>query len=67
MRLLGAKDFIKSFREGPKVLIVCSGGNSSGWFLEVAVYAVGGRRGLILIPEGREERGWCRVAAELVR
>jgi hypothetical protein len=40
-RLLGAK---KSFMEGPKVLIVQSGGNSFSRFLEVAVYAVGGQR-----------------------
>jgi len=52
--LFGAKEFVKSFKEGPKVLIVQSGGNSSGRFLEVAVYRVGGWKGLILILEGRE-------------
>jgi len=38
--LFGAKEFVKSFKEGPKVLIVQSGGNSSGRFLEVAVYRI---------------------------
>jgi hypothetical protein len=53
MRFPGDKEFVKSFREGPKVLIVRRGGNNSCRFLEVAVYAVGGQRWLILIPEGR--------------
>jgi hypothetical protein len=43
-----SKDFIKSFREGSKVTIVQRGSNLSGRFLEVAVYAMGGRRGLIM-------------------
>jgi hypothetical protein len=29
------------------------------------VYAKGGRRGLVLIPEGREGRGWSRFASKL--
>jgi len=64
-RLPSAKEFIKSFREGPKVLIVRSGGNNSDQFLEVEVYVVGSWKGLILIPEGREEQGCCRFAAKL--
>lgn len=52
------KEFIKSFREGSKVLIARRGGNAAGRFLEVAVYGVGGRRGIIYIPEGRDGRGW---------
>lgn len=39
------KDYVRSFREGSKVLIVRRGGNAAGRFLEVAVFAVGGRRG----------------------
>lgn len=50
MRFPGDKEFV---REGPKVLIVRRGGNNSCRFLEVAVYTVGGQRGLILIPEDR--------------
>jgi len=51
------KDFVKSFREGSKVTIVRRGANSSRHFLEVAVYDVGGRKGLVLFPEGRDGRG----------
>jgi len=40
-------------------------GNSSGRFLEVAVYDVGGRRGMVVFPEGRDGRGWGRVSGEL--
>jgi hypothetical protein len=58
-------EFVKSFREGSEVFILRKGGNNSGRFLELAVYAVGGRKGLILIPEGREGRGWCRFTDEL--
>jgi hypothetical protein len=45
------KDFIRSLREGSKVLIVRRGGNAAGRFLEVAVFGVGGRRGIIFIPD----------------
>jgi hypothetical protein len=54
----GEKDFIKSFREGSKVIIARRGGNAAERFLEVAVYGVGGRRGIIYIPKGRDGRGW---------
>jgi hypothetical protein len=59
------KDFIRSFREGSKVLLVRRGGNAAGRFLEVAVYGVGGRRGIIFIPEGRDGRGWRSFVLEL--
>jgi hypothetical protein len=65
VRNTDSKDFIKSFREGSKVTIVQRGSNVSDRFLEVAVYAVGGRRGLIMVPEGREGQGWSRFAAEM--
>jgi hypothetical protein len=42
LRNPGYEDFINSFMEGSKVTIVRRGGNSSGRFLEVAVYAMGG-------------------------
>jgi hypothetical protein len=45
------KDFIRSFEEGSKVLIVRRVGNAAGRHLEVADYAVGGRRGIIFIPD----------------
>lgn len=53
-RLSENTEFVNSFREGPKVFIILKGGNNSDRFLEVAVYEVGGRRGLILILEGRK-------------
>jgi hypothetical protein len=61
----GDKDFVRSFREGSKVLIVRRGGNVASRFLEVAVYAVGGQRGFICIPEGYEGRGWSKFVLEL--
>lgn len=65
MQSPGAKNFVKSFREGSKATIVRRGGNSFGRFLEVAVYAMGGRQGLVLIPEGWEGWGWWQFAVEL--
>jgi hypothetical protein len=59
------EDFVKSFREGSKATIVQRVENRSGQFLEAAVYAVSGSRGLILIPEGHDGRGWSRVSGEL--
>jgi hypothetical protein len=58
------EDFVKSFKEGSKVTIVQRGGNSSGRFLEVAVYAVGGRREMIVFPKSRDGQGWGRVSGE---
>jgi hypothetical protein len=57
LRNSGVVDFIESFREGSKVTIVRRGGNKFGRFLQVAVYAVGGLRGLVLFPEGHDGRG----------
>jgi hypothetical protein len=62
---LGENDFVRSFKEGSKVLIVRQGGNPAGRFLEVAVYAMGGRRGIIYIPEGYEGQGWRKIVLEL--
>jgi hypothetical protein len=47
------------------VTIMRRGENSFGRFLEVAVYDVGGRKGLVLFPEGRDEWGWSRVSCKL--
>lgn len=46
------KEFIKSFREGATVFIVRRDQNKDGQYLEAAVYGVGERRGILLIPEG---------------
>jgi len=50
------QDFVKLFREGSKVLIARRGGNKAGHFLEATTFGLGGRKGSILIPEGRG--GW---------
>jgi hypothetical protein len=50
------QDFIRSFREWLKILIAQRGGNQAGRFLKAAAFATGGRKGFIVIPEGR--RGW---------
>jgi hypothetical protein len=60
-----SEDLVKYFREGSKVTIIRKDGNSSGRFLVVAVFDVGGRRGMIVFPEGRDWRGWGRVSGEL--
>jgi len=61
----GKEDFVKSYRVDEKVLMVHGGGNKVGRYLEVAVYAEGGRKGIIWLPEGRGGWGWRRFAGEL--
>jgi hypothetical protein len=51
------QDFVKSFREGSKLLIARRDSNKAGRFLEATAFGLGGRRGSIRIPEGRG--GWC--------
>jgi hypothetical protein len=65
LRNTGVEEFVDSFREGSKAVFVRRGGNKAGRFLEVAVYAEGGRKGMVLFPEGRAGRGWSRVSGEL--
>ncbi len=65
LRSQGVEDFVQSFREYSKAWIVWKGYNKDGCFLELAVFAVGGRSGFILFPEGRGGRGWNKVADEL--
>jgi hypothetical protein len=52
----GDEEFVKSFRDESKAIILWRGGNKAGRFLEVAVYAEGGQRGLVMFPEGRGGR-----------
>ena len=61
----GKKDFVKSFREYVKVLMVRRGGNKACQLLEVVVYAEEGWKGVIWLSEGREGWGWRRFAGEL--
>jgi len=62
---VSTKEFVKYFREDVKVLMVRGGENKSGRYLEVEVFAEGGRKGAIWLPEGREGWGWARVAGVL--
>jgi len=55
------KDFVKSYREDVKALIVSGGGNKAGRYLEVVAYAEGGRKWVIWLPEGHEGLGWSWV------
>jgi hypothetical protein len=59
------KEFVKSFREGTKVLILRRGGNKDGWFLEAATCGMGERRGILLILEGRGGWAWHKFFSEL--
>jgi hypothetical protein len=59
------EDIAKSFSEGDKALMVHGGANKAGKFLEVAVFAEGGRKGGLWLPEGRDGRGWRHFAGEL--
>lgn len=61
----GEQEFIKSYREEPKLLIARRGGNKDGRFLEAAVFGLGGRRGFIMISEGRGGWGWRKFSGEL--
>jgi hypothetical protein len=59
------QDFVKSFKEGSKVLIARRGGNKAGRFLEATTFWLGGQKGSILIPEGRGGWGWLKFSDEL--
>jgi hypothetical protein len=51
--------------EGNKAFLAERGANRSRRFIELPEYAMGGRRGLIVIPEGCEGQGWRIFAAEM--
>jgi hypothetical protein len=59
------QDFVKSFREGSKVLIARRGGNKARRFLEATTLGLGGRKGSILIPEGHGGWGWLKFSDKL--
>jgi len=59
------QDFVKSFREGSKLVITRRGENKVGRYLEAAIYGLGGRKGFILIPEGCRGWGWRKFSGEL--
>jgi hypothetical protein len=51
------EDIAKSIREGDKALMVYGGTNKAGRFLEVAVFAEGGRKGAVRLPDGQDGQG----------
>jgi hypothetical protein len=59
------QDFVKSFREGSKVLIARRGGNKAGRYLEATTFGLGGRKGSIVIPEIRGGWGWLKFSDKL--
>ena len=59
------EEFARTFQDEVRVLKVRMGSNKAGWFLEVAVFVEGGRKGVIRIPEGRKGWGWQRFVDEL--
>jgi hypothetical protein len=59
------QDFVKSFQEGSKVLIARRGENKARHFLEATSFGLGGRKGSILIPEGRGGWGWLKFFDKL--
>jgi hypothetical protein len=59
------QEFVKSFREGSKILIARRGGNRTRHFLEATVFGLGSRKGFVIIPEGRGGWGWQKFSGEL--
>jgi hypothetical protein len=59
------QEIVKLFREGSKLLIARRGENKDGCFLEVSSFGLGGRKGFIVIPEGRVGWGWIKLSDEL--
>jgi hypothetical protein len=59
------EDLTKSFREGDKPLMVHGDANKAGRFLEVIVFAEGGRKGGLWLPEGQDGQGSRHFAGEL--
>jgi len=50
------QEFVKSFREGSKILIARRDGNRTGHFLEATVFGLGGRKGFIIIRRSNQGR-----------
>lgn len=61
----GIDDFVKSFRQAEKTIMVRGGGNKAGHFLKILVFSEGVRNSSIWIPEGRGGWGWRRFVGEL--
>jgi hypothetical protein len=48
------EDFVKSYHENVKALMVRGGGNKAVCYLEVAVFVEGGHKGVVWLPEDHE-------------
>jgi hypothetical protein len=59
------QDFVRSFKEGSKVLIARRGGNKAGRYLKATTFGLGGRKGSIVIHEGHGGWGWLKFSNEL--
>jgi hypothetical protein len=55
------------FHEDENMLMVRGGSNKAGRFLEVAIYAKGGQKGIIWLPEDRNGWGWRHFVGEMRR
>lgn len=63
--LEGRKDFFKTYHIGTMALVAHQRSNAFGCYLEIIDYGDRGRRGLIVIPEGMEGRGWKSKSREI--
>jgi hypothetical protein len=62
-----AGNFVHTIREGETVFIAQRFSNTKGRFVSLQAIHRGGRRGQIIIPEGRNCGGWRGFAMELRR
>ncbi|GMY14512.1 hypothetical protein FCV25MIE_09751 [Fagus crenata] len=60
-------DFVRTIRKGETVFIAQRCNNAKGRFVTIQAIHRGGRRGSIIIPEGRNSNGWRGFALELRR
>lgn len=58
-------EIFKSPRDGQKVNLVQRRGNRHGRYLAVVEYGSGGRRGFIVLLEGRDRSSWGSCASKL--
>jgi hypothetical protein len=63
----GDQGFCKILQGRFKGLDCLESCNKDGHFMELVVYAVGGRRRFLLFPEGRGVQGWNRMIDELCK
>lgn len=59
------QDFYSTIREGYRSYLAQKCSNNRGCYLVVLEYREGGRRSFVLIPEGKEGRGWKRMKETL--